>query len=110
MSFGWWCSRDDGEGPLTVQLKLTWLPWGSKALQKRGVGGGLLQLAGQAFHRFGWTEFAQHLSKHPDAGEHFRRHQQFLTARARAVDVQSRPDSTLGESAVQVQLHVAGAL
>src|SRR5262249_47788661 len=78
--------------------------------QKFGVGFGFGQTAEQELHRFDRRKRAQYLAQNPDAAEFIGRKEQFVLARAGALDVDGRKDALVGKAAVQVDFHVAGTL
>ena len=69
-----------------------------------------LDLVEQEFHRLELVHRVEQLPQHPDLLQDVGLEQQLLAARAGAVDVDRRVDPLLGHAAVEVDLHVAGAL
>ncbi len=74
------------------------------------VGLGLGQPAQQQLHGFDRRERVQHLAQHPDAVQLIGWQQQLFLARAGAIDVDGGEDALVHQPAVEVDLHVAGAL
>jgi len=74
------------------------------------VGLGILHLAEQEFHRGQFVHWMQQLAQDPDLLQEVQFDQQFLAARAGAVDVDRGVDAFFGDAAIQVHFHVAGAL
>src|SRR3984893_5626785 len=79
-------------------------------VKKFHVGLGLGQAAQQKFHRFDRGERAEYLAQNPDAAQLVGWKEQFVFTCAGALDIDSRENALVGEAAVQVDFHVAGAL
>src|SRR5476651_551649 len=69
-----------------------------------------LHLVEDELHRFDLVHRVQQLAQDPDLLQLVRLDQQFLAAGARFVQVDRRVDALLGQAALQVHLHIAGAL
>src|SRR5450432_3346236 len=78
--------------------------------QELSVALGVFHLVEQQLQRLLGIEGVQHPAKFPDDLQLFRRHQEFFLAGTGGVNVDRREDALVGELAVELQLHVAGAL
>src|ERR1044071_4131170 len=60
----------------------------------------------QEFHRFGLRHVGEEIPEEIDAIEFFLREEQFLFSRSRTIDVDCRKHATIGDLAVEDELHV----
>src|SRR5262249_10799464 len=98
--------------PETRGPKQRWRRVGSLAhrLQKVAISLRSLELVLQEFHGLDRVELGEELPEDPHTVEHALPEEQLLLARARAADVDRREHALVHQAAVEVDLHVAGAL
>src|SRR5262249_53504021 len=83
--------------------------WRGHRRQKFRVRLALLQAAEQKLHRFDGREWAQHFSQNPNAAQFIGREKQFVLTRTGALNIDCGEDTLIGQSAVKIDFHVAGA-
>src|SRR5262249_47766569 len=79
-------------------------------LQELAVARRAVELVAEEFHRFHGVELGQELAQDPNAVQRRRRDEELLLACARARDVERREDALVHQPAVEMDLHVPGAL
>src|SRR2546425_705732 len=83
---------------------------GGHGAEELGVGFGFGEAAQEELHGFNGRERAQDFAEDPDAAKLVGREQELVLARAGALNVNGREDALIGETPVEIDFHVAGAL